>query len=201
MTEEDIKKQDEQKPDKAPASEPKEEAEAPAEPAKEPEPEGKPAEQPKEETPAEKPEEKEKATAEEAEAPAEPAKEPEPEAIEQAIEEAKKEGEVEKIELPEIKPGMLVRVHHKIKERTAKGDYKERIQVFEGLVLAVRGAGNQRTFTVRKVSGGVGVEKIFPIAAPTVDKVEVVKQYRVRRAKLWFLKRGWKKRLKEIKTS
>lgn len=125
-------------------------------------------------------------------------KEAEPEAIEQAIEEAKAEGKAEQIELPRIKPGMLVRVHQKIKERTAKGEDKERIQVFEGIVLAVRGAGNKKTFTVRKVSGGVGVERIFPMAAPTIDKVEVMKQYRVRRGKLGFLKRGYKKKLKEV---
>jgi len=187
MTEEEKKNQSPK--DEAPSAGEEAKAEAPKEAVKE-------------ESAAEKAEETAAPPEEDVEqAPAKEEKEPEPEAIEQAIEEAKTEGKIEEISLPDIRPGMLVRVHHKIKERTAKGEDKERIQVFEGLVIAVRGGGNQKTFTVRKVSGGVGVEKIFPIAAPTIDHVEVVKQYRVRRAKLWFLKRGWKKRLKEVKPS
>lgn len=96
----------------------------------------------------------------------------------------------------EIKPGMTVKVHQKIKETTPKGEEKERIQVFEGMVLKVRGAGSSRTMTVRKVSFGVGVEKIFPMNLPSIAKVEPVKQAKVRKAKLYHL-RDSKKRLKE----
>ncbi len=90
-----------------------------------------------------------------------------------------------------IKPGMTVRVHQKIKE----GD-KERVQIFEGMVLGVRGAGPSKTFTIRKVSFGIGVEKIFPIDLPTIVNIEPVKQAKVRRAKLYYLK-DFKKKLKE----
>jgi len=100
---------------------------------------------------------------------------------------------------PEIKPGMVVRVHQKIKEMTPKGEVKERIQIFEGLVIA-RKHGNTpgANITVRKTSEGVGVEKIFPIFSPIIAKIEPVKQFRTRRARLYFV-RDSKKKMKEVK--
>ncbi|MCK4554256.1 50S ribosomal protein L19, partial [Candidatus Parcubacteria bacterium] len=87
----------------------------------------------------------------------------------------------------------------KIKELNPKGEEKERIQFFEGMVIA-RKHGKQAgaTITVRKISDGVGVEKIFPLNLPTITKIEIKKQARVRRAKLYFLKRGYKKKLKYL---
>lgn len=95
---------------------------------------------------------------------------------------------------PEFKPGDTVRVHVKIKE----GD-KERIQVFEGTVIAENRRMNQSTFTVRKMSFGTGVERIFPLHSPVIDKIEVVKSTQVRRAKLYYLRqlKGKAARLKE----
>lgn len=95
---------------------------------------------------------------------------------------------------PAFKPGDTVRVHVKIKE----GD-KERIQVFEGTVIAENRRLNQSTFTVRKMSFGTGVERIFPLHSPVIDKIEVVKSTQVRRAKLYYLRRlrGKAARLKE----
>ena len=98
-----------------------------------------------------------------------------------------------------IKPGMTVRVHEKIREKNSKGEDKERIQVFEGLVLAHK--HNKEigsTITVRKVANGIGVEKIFPLNSPVVTKIEPVKQAAVRRAKLGYLRKTNKK-LKETK--
>src|SRR5207249_3711903 len=87
-------------------------------------------------------------------------------------------------EMPQIKPGDTVRVHQKIKE----GD-KERIQIFEGIVLARKhGKGISSTITVRKVIDGVGVERIFPIHSPSIGKIEVVKSGKVRRSKLYYLR-------------
>ena len=85
--------------------------------------------------------------------------------------------------LPEFHPGDRVRVHVKVRE----GE-KERIQVFEGDVIARRQGGVRSTFTVRKISNGVGVERIFPIHSPRIAKIEVSKQGRVRRAKLYYLR-------------
>lgn len=107
--------------------------------------------------------------------------------------------EVKKREIPVIKPGMTVRVNQKIQETNAKGEIKERIQFFEGLVMAVKhGSEAGGSVTVRKVSEGVGVEKIFPLNLPTIESIEIKKQVKVRRSKLYFLKRGYKKRLKAM---
>ena len=98
----------------------------------------------------------------------------------------------------ELKPGMTVRVYQKIKELNSKGEEKERIQYFEGMIIARKhNKETGATITVRKVSDGVGVEKIFPINLPTIAKIEVKKIAAVSRAKLYFLKRGYRKKLKE----
>ncbi len=104
-----------------------------------------------------------------------------------------------KAENPEIRAGYTVKVHQKIKE----GD-KHRIQVYEGLVIAVNhGHGASKTMTVRKVVEGIGVEKIFPINSPNIAKIEVVKIGKVRRAKLYYMRTvtGKAARLKEIMVS
>jgi len=88
-----------------------------------------------------------------------------------------------KKDLPAFRPGDAIRVHVKIKE----GD-KERIQVFEGIVISLRRARNHSSFTVRKMSFGHGVERIFPLHSPVIDKIEVVRPGRVRRAKLYYLR-------------
>jgi large subunit ribosomal protein L19 len=98
----------------------------------------------------------------------------------------------------DLKPGMTVRIYQKIKELNSKGEEKERLQYFEGMIIARK--HNKEiggTITVRKVSEGVGVEKIFPLNLPTITKIEVKKIANVNRAKLYFLKRGYKKKLKE----
>jgi large subunit ribosomal protein L19 len=97
---------------------------------------------------------------------------------------------------PAMKPGDTVRVHVKVRE----GD-KERIQVFEGMVISYRRGGARASFTVRKVSFGQGVERIFPLHSPTIDKIEVVRGGRVRRAKLYFLRelKGKAARVREQK--
>lgn len=97
-------------------------------------------------------------------------------------------------DIPDFAPGDTVRVHVKVKE----GD-KERIQVFQGLVISRRGGGSRQMFTVRKVSGGIGVERMFPLYSPTIDKIEVERHGRVRRAKLYYLRdlRGKAARIEE----
>jgi large subunit ribosomal protein L19 len=100
------------------------------------------------------------------------------------------------VERPRMKAGDTVRVHVRVKE----GD-KERIQIFEGVVINLRRGGVRSTFTVRKVSFGQGVERIFPMHSPIIQKVDVVRSAKVRRAKLYFLRelKGKAARMKEVK--
>ncbi len=102
-----------------------------------------------------------------------------------------------KKDVPTMKPGDTLRVHVKIRE----GD-KERIQVFEGTLIARRRAGNHSTITVRKISFGHGVERIFPLHSPAIDKIEVVRSARVRRSKLYYLRnlKGKAARMREART-
>ncbi len=93
------------------------------------------------------------------------------------------EQEQMKKDFPHFGPGDTVRVHLKVVE----GE-RERIQVFEGVVIARANGGIKETFTVRKVSGGVGVERIFPLHSPMIEKIDVIRRGRVRRAKLYYLR-------------
>ena len=88
-----------------------------------------------------------------------------------------------KQERPEVSVGDTVRVHLKVKEGN-----RERIQVFEGTVIAKKHCGIEETFTVRRISYGVGVEKVFPVHSPVIEKVELVRKGKVRRAKLYYLR-------------
>lgn len=100
----------------------------------------------------------------------------------------------EKVEHPNFKAGDTVTVHYKIKEGN-----KERVQQFRGIVLQIKGTGSTKTFTVRKMSGNVGVERIIPMASPFVEKIEINKFGRVRRARIFYLRgrTGKKARIKE----
>jgi large subunit ribosomal protein L19 len=93
------------------------------------------------------------------------------------------EGKHLKDKVPEFGPGDTLKVHTKIKE----GD-KERVQVFEGVVIQRRGKGTGETFTMRKMSGGVAVERVFPLHSPNVSKIQRVRQGKVRRAKIFYLR-------------
>ncbi|MFB3850298.1 MAG: 50S ribosomal protein L19 [Acidobacteriota bacterium] len=99
-------------------------------------------------------------------------------------------------DLPQFKAGDTVKVHVKVRE----GD-KERIQVFQGIVIAKKHGGIRETITVRKVSSGIGVERVFPLHSPIIDKIEVVQEGRVRRAKLYYLRdlKGKKARISELR--
>lgn len=104
------------------------------------------------------------------------------------------------LKLEELKPGQTVRLHERIIDISPKGEERERIQVFEGMILGLRGSGVSKTLTIRKMSGTVAVEKIYPLNSPVIAKIELVKTARVRRAKLSYLsqlKRRFKRKLKE----
>ena len=100
-------------------------------------------------------------------------------------------------DLPPFKAGDTVKVHVRIREAE-----KERIQVFEGVVIKKKRGGNRASFTVRKISYGVGVERIFPLHSPIIEKIEVVQQGRVRRSRLYYLRalKGKAARIKKKKT-
>ena len=121
-----------------------------------------------------------------------------------------------KKDLPRLTAGDTVRVHVRVKETAVKDDKavgmkgkgvketeRERVQVFEGIIIGLRGAGVRATMTVRKVSFGQGVERIFPLHARTIEKIEVVKHAQVRRAKLYYLRelKGKAGRMKERRTT
>lgn len=98
-------------------------------------------------------------------------------------------------DLPKFNPGDTLRVYFKLKE----GEEKERVQVFEGIVIRKRGSGINATFTIRKVSYGIGVERTFPLHSPRIEKIEIVKRGKVRRARLYYLRKRYGKsaRIKE----
>jgi large subunit ribosomal protein L19 len=108
------------------------------------------------------------------------------------------EEEGRKIDLPVFQSGDTVRVH----VRVVEGE-KERIQVFEGVVIARKGGSNRETFTVRKISYGIGIERIFPLHSPMIEKIDVIRMGRVRRAKLYYLrdKKGRAARIRERRPS
>lgn len=107
-----------------------------------------------------------------------------------------------KKEIPDIRPGDVVKVQLRLEEKTKRG--AERTQIFEGLVIAKKhGKGISATFTVRKISGGIGVERIFPLHSPSIIKIELVKRSKVRRAKLYYMRKriGKKARMRARKES
>ncbi|MCL6632337.1 MAG: 50S ribosomal protein L19 [Alicyclobacillus herbarius] len=101
-------------------------------------------------------------------------------------------------DIPDFRPGDTLRVHVRVRE-----GQRERIQVFEGVVIRRRGGGISETYTVRKISYGVGVERTFPLHSPNIEKIEVMRRGRVRRAKLYYLRgrSGKAARIKEIRTN
>ncbi|HBR80833.1 MAG: 50S ribosomal protein L19 [Candidatus Uhrbacteria bacterium GW2011_GWE2_45_35] len=122
-------------------------------------------------------------------------------------EEAKIEAVEEKlpgteIRTADIKPGMTIRVHERIKDFNAKGEERERIQIYQGMVIGMRGSDVSKTMTIRRTHKGYSSEKIFPLSSPVVAKIELVKTAKVRRAKLSYLqnlRRRFKRKFKETR--
>ncbi len=110
----------------------------------------------------------------------------------------KKLQDAQEITKEEIRPGMVIKLYERIRDVSAQGKEKERTQFFEGLVISQRGSKENKSITLRKISNGVGVEKIYPLNLPAIEKIELLKQYRVKRAKLFFTRHSNKK-LKEVK--
>jgi large subunit ribosomal protein L19 len=105
------------------------------------------------------------------------------------------------IHVVDVKPGMTIRLHEKIKDLNAKGEERERVQIFQGMVIGIRGAGDCKTMTIRRQHKGYGTEKIYPLKSPVIAKIELVKTAKVRRAKLGYLqslKNRFKRKLKEV---
>lgn len=102
------------------------------------------------------------------------------------------------IQPSQVETGMNIRIHQKITELGADGKEKERVQVYEGVVMSVGGKGVSKTMTVRKVSGGIGVEKIFPLTLPSIQRIELTRKIKARRKVISFI-RDTKKRLREVK--
>ena len=111
------------------------------------------------------------------------------------------EQQYKKNDIPPFGVGDQVRVHFRVVEKTDKGDERVRVQVFEGTVIRRRGSGTGETFTVRRVTHGVGVERTFPLHSPLIEKIEVVRRPGVRRARLYYLRErvGKKARLRQRK--
>jgi large subunit ribosomal protein L19 len=104
-----------------------------------------------------------------------------------------------KPEVPQFHVGDVVRVHFRVRERTERGEERVRVQVFEGRVIRRRGSGTGETFTVRRVTHGIGVERTFPLHSPLLERIEVTSQPGVRRARLYYLRErvGKKARLRQ----
>ncbi len=101
-------------------------------------------------------------------------------------------------DIPKLKPGYIVRVYQKIKDISPDGKEKERVQIFEGQVIATKGGkAINGTVTVRKISSGIGVERIFPIHSPNIEKIEVIKENPARKAKLYYSRDGKEVKVRE----
>ena len=98
----------------------------------------------------------------------------------------------------QIRTGMTLRIHQKIKELAPNGEEKERVQVYEGIVMKMSGVSSRKTMTVRKVSSGVGVERIFPIGLPSLQKIELTKVAHVRHKDISIIRKS-KKRMRDVK--